>query len=144
MSKFLAEDFRSLVNKINNFVVEGEDSDDETESKISTVDFDDISKVINAVSETSPMAKVHTIKLLTLITNGIKDKPAHGGMENVIATITDVLTVALDDGIDSGMTEIVKLVSMIEGDETAINQEIFPQIIVELILLCGEIAKSTK
>ncbi len=143
MAKFLAEDFRVLVNKINNFVIEGEGPDDE-ESKDTTVNFKDVEKVINTVAETSPMAKVHAVKLVNLITGGIKDKPIHGGMTTVVGNITETLTITLDEGLDAGMKEIVKLVSMIEGDQNAIDQTIFPQIVVELILLCGEISKSTK
>lgn len=142
MITFLAEDFRILINKINSSVItEGDNSDDDQQK---TVSFNDIKKCMVNISKISPITKVHTIKLLTFLTDGIKDKPENGGMTAVILSILEAINLAIDSGVEDSMTEVVKLVSTIEGDENAIDQAIFPQIVIELILICGEISNNNK
>lgn len=146
MSTFLAEDFRSMVDKLNNYMTivhEGEGpAEDEEEAE--PIKFNDAKSILKQAAEVSPTAKVHTIKLIDLLIAGVKGKDDHGGKTKVIAKVIDILTCAVDDDSKYVLQEIAKLVNITEGDELAFDKEAFPKLVVELILLTGEIAQRTK
>lgn len=149
MPRFLAEDFRSMVNKLNNYMAivhEGDDASQDADNieDEDIIKFNDIKKLLKDIANISPTAKVHVIKLIDYLIVGIKGKDDRGGKTKVIAKIIDILTCALDDDSKYVLQEISKLVSITEGDELAFDKDAFAKLVVELILLTGEIAQHTK
>jgi hypothetical protein len=138
MTRLLVEDFRYLVNFIN----EGDDNSSDDKEQI--LDFSDIKKALTSIAELSPTAKLHIIKLTSLLSQGIKNKPIDGGKKQFISKIISILDIAESEGRDDALREIFELVSTTEGDSNAVDEKIFPQVIVVLILIAGEIAQQTK
>lgn len=149
MPSFLVEDFRSIVDKLNNYMAvmhEGEDAAEDADNieNEDTIKFNDVKKLLKDIADISPTAKVHVIKLIDYLTNGIKGKDDNGGKSKVISKVIDILTCAVDDDSKYILQEISKLVSITEGDELAFDKDTFPKLIVELILLTGEITQNAK
>lgn len=101
---------------------------------------DDLEKVIKDAAETAPTAKLHAIKLVKGLLAGIKDRHADGGASHVVAGITDAINLAKNGDHAASLKRISDLVSHVEGDDHAINVNSFPELIVDLILLTGEMS----
>lgn len=100
---------------------------------------DELEKVIKDAAETAPTAKLHAIKLVKSLSAGMKDRHADGGIDHVMAGVTDAINLAKDGNHAASLKRISDLVAHVEGDDHAINVSSFPELVVDLILLTGEI-----
>lgn len=100
----------------------------------------DLEKVIKDAAETAPTAKLHAIKLVKSLSAGMKDRHADGGIDHVMAGVTDAINLAKDGDHAASLKRISDLVAHVEGDDHAINVSSFPELVVDLILLTGEMS----
>ena len=53
--------------------------------------------------------------------------------------MADALNSSLNGDIAASLDKIAKLVAHVEGDDHAISSKVFPEIVVQMILLVGEL-----
>ena len=118
----------------------GPDNVTETQEDTSNhVTIDDVVKCVQSASEASPVAKLQTTKLVTYLSNGIKNRNVDGGMRHVMSGIVDAINAAQSDKETDALKHISSMVNHVEGDKHAFDSEIFPNLIVSLMLLVGDI-----
>jgi hypothetical protein len=112
-----------------------EDEGEET----SPATIEDVVKIIHDSSEVSPVAKLQATKLVKKLTQGITEKKRHGGVSHILSGVSDALTAAGNGDETTALRSISSMVNKVEGDEMAFDQTQFPQIVVTLMLLVGDI-----
>jgi len=125
------------VSGISNVTEETEQKDQDADS----VSIDDLQKSIKSAAESSPSAKLHAIKLVKSLMDGMKDRHLDGGIDHVMAGVADALDSARSGDHAESLKRIASLVAHVEGDGHAINIDSFPNLVVDLILLTGEISQ---
>jgi hypothetical protein len=103
------------------------------------VTIDDVIKCVQGASEASPVAKLQTTKLVTYLGNGIKNRNVDGGMRHVMTGVVDAINAAQSGKETDALKHISSMVNHVEGDKHAFDSEIFPNLIVSLMLLVGDI-----
>jgi hypothetical protein len=118
-----------------------ESTDDVTEEPAS---IDDVLKSIKTASESSPVSKLQATTLANLLLAGIKNRSYHGGMDKVFKGIQTALQQAQDGNESDALHEIASIVNHVEGDKEAFDQDVFPKIVVSLLLLVGDLSQHTE
>jgi|APCry1669189440_1035222.scaffolds.fasta_scaffold06639_3 hypothetical protein len=167
MTQYTAEDFRLLVNRLNEVIFDEDAADDSepqddgepidkmlTQPKdVSSAEvtegeddvthepasIDDVEKAITTASDASPVAKLQATKLVKHLIDGMSDKHKNGGISHVMSGIVDSITAAQNGQEAEALKHIASMVNHVEGDEHAIDGKVFPSIVVTLMLLVGDI-----
>ena len=105
-----------------------------------TVDIKDIEECLKDIGKLSPVARLQTIKLIKHLIIGMKDKERDSGIKNLFYWIVESLNDAKNGKQLHALKKVSSLVNHIEGDKEAIDENIFPHIVIDIILLIGELA----
>jgi len=108
------------------------------------VKIDDVVKIIQDSSEISPVAKLQSTNLVKKLTQGIAEKKRSGGVSHILDGVSESLTAANSGDETAALKSISSMVNKVEGDELAFDQSQFPQIVVTLMLLVGDILQHAK
>jgi hypothetical protein len=117
-----------------------EDNDNDVE--ISTVSFEQLSDAINRAAEISPVARLQSLKLVKHLVKGVKDTDPDGDGIKLFGFILNIINETLDG--KKYLDKISSLVNHFEGDIESFDENIFPHIVVDLMLLCADIKHRTK
>jgi hypothetical protein len=124
----------NVLNKLKTVGAPVKESD-ETKPKVG---IDDVVKIIKDCSEMSPVSKLQATKLVQQLTQGMADKKRSGGVSHILTGISDTLHAATEGDEAGALKNIAVMVNKVEGDEMAIDQTHFPQIVTTLMLLVGD------
>jgi len=100
---------------------------------------DTLNDAITLASDTSPVAKLQATILVKYLTAGIHGKHEAGGVSHVLSGIINAINTAKLGKKNDALTCIASMVNHVEGDDHAIDSDIFPKIVVSLMLLVGDI-----
>jgi hypothetical protein len=102
-------------------------------------DIDTVIKSVQLASDTSPVSKLQATKLVKHLINGVKNRSKDGGMTHIMSGIVAAIEAAKLGHEAEALKHISSMVNQVEGDKHAINPASFPNIVVNLMLLVGDL-----
>lgn len=132
---------RQLTNMSKTIKEEGLDNEAELPNDVS---MDDIQAVMKNAANASPVARMQITALVQHFIEGMKEKHADGGINHVMNYVAKIVSTALDGDKSSALDLLSEMVAHVEGDKHAINGDVFPLIVTDLILVIGELVQSSK
>ena len=131
-------------NVLNKLKTVGAPVTEEQATPESQVSIDDVVKTIQDCSEVSPVSKLQSTHLVKKLTQGITEKKRSGGVSHILSGVSDALNAAKAGDEKTALKSISSMVNKVEGDEMAFDQTQFPQIVVTLMLLVGDILQHSE
>jgi len=107
-------------------------------------DIHSVEAAIKLASNASPVAKLQATKLVKHLTDGIADKHINGGISHVMSGIVAAIESAKNGSESDALKHISRMVNYVEGDNHAVSARSFPHIVVNLMLLVGDLLQHTE
>jgi hypothetical protein len=133
----------SVVSDLNNVsAAEVTEGDDDIDNR--NINIESVIKSIKSASNVSPVAKLQAVKLVDHLTKGVHGKHKNGGISHVLSGIVTAITSAQQGNESDALKHIASMVNHTEGDKHAIDSKEFPNIVVTLMLLVGDLLQHTE
>lgn len=119
-------------------------SESSEDVKNKSLNINTLEQSIKDASNCSPVAKLQSTKLVKHLTDGMAGRTTSGGIDNIITGIISAISAAKSGKESDALKYIASMVNHTEGDEHAINGDVFPNIVVSLMLLVGDILQHSE